>query len=118
MQARDVMSTTVATIKPDTTVGEIVTLLLERRISGVPVLDDNGGIVGIVSEADLLHRRETDTERHRSWWLTLLSGTEELARDYVKSHGLFARDIMTLPAITIAEDGGRTGPRQPMSTSS
>ena len=49
-----------------------------------------------------MHRNETDTERHRSWWL--LSRTEDLARDYVKSHGLFARDIMTRPAITIAED--------------
>ncbi len=103
MQARDVMSTTVATIKPDTTVGVIVALLLERRISGLPVLDDNGRVVGVVSEGDLLHRKETDTERHRGGWLSLWSGTEELARDYVKSHGLFARDIMSRPAITIAE---------------
>ena len=103
MQARDVMSTTVATIKPDTTVGVIVALLLERRISGLPVLDDNGRVVGVVSEGDLLHRKETDTERHRGRWLSLWSGTEELARDYVKSHGLFARDIMSRPAITIAE---------------
>ena len=61
MHARDVMTTDVITVGPETTIGEIAALLLDRRISAVPVIE-NGDIVGIVSEGDLMRRPETDTD--------------------------------------------------------
>lgn len=105
MNAKDVMTTPVVTVTPDTTVREIAALLLERRISAVPVVAD-GRLVGLVSEGDLLRRHEIGTDRKRparSWWLALIDGPGASA-EYVKSHGTHARDIMTRDPITVAED--------------
>ncbi len=104
MLARDVMTTAVATVSPDTPVPEIATLLLDRHISAVPVVDTDNQILGIVSEGDLIHRAESDTERRRSWWLDLLTGAEERAREYVRTHGRRAADVMTRDVVTVGED--------------
>jgi CBS-domain-containing membrane protein len=85
-------------------VRELARLLLKHNISAVPVVDTDHRILGIVSEGDLMRRAEVGTERHRSWWLSLLAGAEDLARDYVKSHGRRADDIMTSDVVTITED--------------
>src|SRR5574338_371038 len=103
MQAKDVMTTRLATVAPDATVREIANLLLERRISAVPVVDSDGRLKGIVSEGDLIRRPELGTLRHRSWWLSLLSNAEEDAISYVKTHGGHARDVMTPEVITVDE---------------
>jgi len=104
MKASDVMSSKVITVKPDTTVQEIANILLSNRISAVPVVDDAGALVGIVSEGDLLHRVEAGTERHYSWWLKLVSNSEVIARDFVKSHATRAGDVMTRHVITASPD--------------
>jgi CBS domain-containing protein len=111
MRAVDVMTTNVITVEPDTPVQEIAKLLSEKSISGVPVVGADGRLLGIVSEGDLLHRVETGTERRpdrrtgrrRSWWLDTVAADEELARDYVKSHGRTANDVMTREVISVAE---------------
>ena len=87
MQARDVTTTQVVTVAPDTAVVEIAKRLIESGISGVPVVEPDGRIVGIVTEGDLMRRPESDTERRSSWWLSLLLLPEEQASDYVKTHG-------------------------------
>ena len=106
MRATDVMTPNVITVDPDTSVQDLAKLLSERNISGVPVVDKTGGMVGIVSEGDLLHRTELGTERRtqrrRSWWLEHFAS--ELARDYVKSHGRTVKDIMTRDVATVSED--------------
>ncbi len=104
MQARDLMTTAVVTASPETPVREIASLLLSHRISAVPVVDTANRVLGIVSEGDLMRRAETGTEWHRSWWLSLTAGADDLAREYVKSHGRRADDVMTREVITIAED--------------
>jgi len=104
MQARDVMTTQVVTVKPDTMVSEIAKRLIERRISGVPVVDDEGRVRGIVSEGDLMRRRESGTERRSSWWLALMASPEEQARDFTMSHGLHAEDVMSRKVVTVTED--------------
>ena len=63
MRAMDVMTTNVVTVRPDTTVQEVARILSEQGISGVPVVDADNRVLGIVSEGDLLHRIETGTER-------------------------------------------------------
>jgi CBS domain-containing protein len=105
VNASDIMTSPVITIGPDTQVRHIAGLLFKHRISAVPVLDE-GKLVGIVSEADLLHRHELGTEdaiRSGSWWLQLF-GADHSVADYVKSHASRARDIMTRTVISVAPD--------------
>ena len=104
MKASDVMTSKVVTVGPDTTVQEIANILLSNRISAVPVVDGAGALVGIVSEGDLLHRVEAGTERHYSWWLRLVSDSQFMAREFVKSHATRAGDVMTRPVITASPD--------------
>lgn len=112
MRAVDVMTTKVITVDPDASVLAVAKLLSEQAISGVPVVDAAGQLVGIVSEGDLLHRVETGTERHRgeplagrrrSWWLETIGSPRELARDFLKSHGRTAADVMTREVISVTE---------------
>jgi CBS domain-containing protein len=105
MKAKDIMTSPVITVAPDTPVREIAALLFERRISGVPVLED-GRLVGLVSEADLLHRHEIGTDRAaqpRSRWLRLFSADRTPA-EYIKSHATQARDIMAREVVSVAQD--------------
>lgn len=103
MQAKDVMTTRVISVTPETPVAQIAQTLLDNGISAVPVLTASGEVAGIVSEGDLLHRREIDTERRPSWWLRLLGGGES-ARDYTKVHGMTAADVMTRSVVSATED--------------
>ena len=103
MKAADVLESQVISVGPETRVSDVANLLLTRRISAVPVVD-NGRLVGIISEGDLIRRVETDTERHRSWWLELLISNEKLATEYVKSHARYAGEVMTRKVVTADED--------------
>jgi CBS-domain-containing membrane protein len=104
MQARDVMTTKVVTVRPDTRVEQIAALLLERRISGVPVIDADGRLVGIVTEGDLMRRPEMGTERHRGWWLQLFGDERERAAEYARAHGSRAEQVMTRNVVTVTEE--------------
>jgi CBS domain-containing protein len=103
MHARDVMTTDVITVGPETTIGEIAALLLDRRISAVPVIE-NGDIVGIVSEGDLMRRPETDTDTGSSPWLSWLTGPGVAPDRFSKAHGTTAREVMTRNVITVTPD--------------
>jgi CBS domain-containing protein len=103
MRAMDVMTRDVITVGPRTSVSEIAALLLRRRISGVPVVDTNGKLVGVVSEGDLVRRVETGTDARRSWWLDLLTESSENAAIYAKSRGRKAEDVMTTNVVTAPE---------------
>lgn len=104
MKARDVMVSPVVTVKPSTPVKEVARTLLQRHISAVPVVDDDGRLVGIVSEGDLLHRAEAGTERRHSWWLAPIAGDHSLAAEYIKAHGRTAADVMTPLVVTAAPE--------------
>src|SRR5690606_12235401 len=104
MRAKDVMTTNVATLTPDMTVRDAAALFLSRRISGAPVVDAGGEVVGMLSEGDLLHRVETGTVKRRSWWLQLFTGPDQEAMDFIKSHASRVKDVMTSPAISVTED--------------
>jgi CBS domain-containing protein len=104
MLARDVMTTDVVTVAPDTPIVEIAQTLLHHHISAAPVVSAEGRILGIVSEGDLMHRPETGTERPRSWWLALITEPEERARDYVKTHGGRASEVMTRDVVAVTDD--------------
>jgi CBS domain-containing protein len=101
------MTASVITVTPQTSVRDLAELLSKHGISGVPVVNAEHNLVGLVSEGDLLHRAETGTERRlqkrRSWWLDSLAAEEQAARDYVKAHGQKVRDIMSREVISVSE---------------
>ena len=99
MQAQDVMTTVVATVPADATVLEAAKLMLERRISALPVMDDKDRVIGIISEGDLMRRAELGTGEARSWWLRLLA--EDAAQDFIRTHGTAIRDLMSAPVVSV-----------------
>lgn len=104
MRADEIMSVNVVTVSPDTHVREVARKLIERNVSAVPVVDADGRLLGIISEGDLMRRRESGTERHPSWWLRLLQNPGDVAAEYVKTHGTHARDVMTRNVVTVSEN--------------
>jgi CBS domain-containing protein len=100
MNASDIMVSKVITVGPDTNVRDVARILLDNRISAVPVVSDDGKLVGIISEGDLMRRTEAGTERHRAWWLAMLSSNEGLAAEFVRAHARRVADLMTQKVIT------------------
>lgn len=103
MKAADIMTTTIVTVGDQETVRHAAELMARHHVSALPVVDQHGRLVGVVSEGDLLHREETKTEKRRSWWLDLVTGQETRAKDYVKAFGSHVRDVMTPSVVTVAE---------------
>ncbi len=104
MQAKDIMTTTVISVLPETSVRDIAGILLTHRISAVPVVDADNRAVGIVSEGDLMRRDENETVARQSWWLEALFSADDKAAAYVKSHGMMAGEVMTRDLVAVAED--------------
>jgi CBS domain-containing protein len=107
MNARELMTTDVVSVSPETSTNKIAALLIKKGISAVPVVDDGGAPIGMVSEGDLIGRDETEREARRDWWLTLLAEGEMLNRDFLASlrrPKRVARDVMSAPVITTGED--------------
>ncbi|ABE31093.1 BON domain protein [Paraburkholderia xenovorans LB400] len=104
MRASDVMITNVISVTPDMTVREVARIFVDNGISGAPVLDPEGHIAGMISEGDLLRRTEIGTdERKPSSWLDVWSASHE-ARDYIKTHAVKVRDVMTPDVVTVQPD--------------
>jgi len=104
MKASDVMTRRVLTVEPSASVLQAIRLMLQNRISGLPVVDTNGVLVGLVTEGDFLRRTETTTEKRRPRWLEFLVGPGRLADEYVKTHARKVDEIMTREPRTITED--------------
>jgi CBS-domain-containing membrane protein len=104
MNASAIMVSDVITVKPDDTVQDVAGLLVVNCISAVPVVDESGSIVGIVSEGDLLRRVENRTAHERPWWLKLLMGRELLAAEFIREYGRKVADVMTREVISAEPD--------------
>jgi CBS domain-containing protein len=104
MRAIDVMVRDVVTVSRDTDVAEAIKLLAEHDVSALPVLDKDGNLVGVLSEADLIHRAEIGTEKHRPWWLEAVTGGSTLAEEFAKSHGRRVGEVMTGNVISVTEE--------------
>jgi len=104
MNASDVMTREVVTIGPDATVLQAARLMLQHRISGLPVVDGEGNLLGVVSEGDFLRRRETKTEKRRSRWLEFIMGPGKIAEEYTHSHGSRVDEVMTRDVQTVDEN--------------
>jgi CBS domain-containing protein len=107
MNASDVMIKNVVTVGPETPTRTVAKLLLEKGFSAVPVIADNGAVIGMVSEGDLIASEIGSRAPGRGWWLELLAEGEDLATefvDYLKAVDRPAREVMTAPVVTVAED--------------
>jgi CBS domain-containing protein len=103
MQASDIMTTEVVSVRPGASVFEAATLLTRHHVSGLPVVDDDGKVVGVVSEGDLLHRVETGTGKPQRTWLgEFLHSTRKLASEYLKENAVLVHDIMTDNVISVS----------------
>lgn len=104
MQVKDVMSRAVLTVAPETPVHEVAAQLSEHHISGAPVVDTDGALLGMVTESDLAHRLAAKVAPPPSWLRALFSPAPKEALDYAKTRGRTARDVMTTPVVTISEE--------------
>ena len=104
MKARDIMSREVVTVSPDETIVHAARLMLQRKFSGLPVVDAAGALVGIVTEGDFLRRSETGTMRRRPQWIEFLLGPGRLAGEYTRAAGQFVKEVMTRDVCTVPED--------------
>jgi len=108
MKARDVMTSAVVSVGPDTPTREVAKILRDNGISAVPVVDTSGTPSGMVSEGDLIGRDEPQSEARRDWWLTLLAeGETTLNADFVASlraPDRKARDVMAGAVVTVGEE--------------
>ena len=104
MKASDVMTRRVITVGRDASILEAARLMLQKKVSGLPVVDDQRKLIGIVTEGDFLRRAETATERKRPPWLEFLIGPGRLADEYVHSHGRKVEEVMTPDPRTVTED--------------
>src|ERR1700745_1981832 len=104
MNAAEVMSRNVVTIRADATLRDALRLMLDHEISGVPGVDAEGRLVGMLTEGDLLRRAETQTERHRPRWLEILMGPGRLSEEYVRTHGRKVGEVMTRDPVTVTPD--------------
>jgi len=103
MKAADIMTTRVVTAGPDDEVRTLARLMSEHGISGIPIVGPEGQVLGMVSEGDLLRRREAGTERRRGWLFNTFAAPQTLAAEFTKSHGRKASDVMSRPVVTIDE---------------
>jgi CBS domain-containing protein len=104
MNAADVMTRNVVSVGRDTAVREAIRLMLDSQVSGLPVVDEDGRVVGILTEGDLLRRSETGTERHHRPWLQVLMGPGRMADEYVRTHARKVGEIMTHEVACVNED--------------
>jgi CBS domain-containing protein len=104
MKVRDVMTKPVVSIDAEAPISLAIRLMLQKKISGLPVVDAAGNLVGVVTEGDFLRRAETGTQFAPPRWLEFLMGPGPLARDYVKAHGRKVSEVMTRDAKTVDED--------------
>ena len=104
MRAHEIMSRHIITISADASVATAIRIMLSHHISGLPVIDAEGKLIGIISESDFLRRQEIGTEKRRGRWLALLAGKEQEALDFARQHGRKVNEIMSPNPITIGED--------------
>jgi CBS domain-containing protein len=98
------MTQHVISIGPDDTLAHAVRMMLQNDISGLPVLDATGTLLGMITEGDLLRRAETGTQYRRPRWLEFLVGPGRLADEYAHAHGRKVGEIMTHDPVTVTEE--------------
>lgn len=109
MRARHIMTKDVVAVTPHTTIEQAARIMLQMHISGLPVIDDAGNLVGMVSESDFLRRSEIGTGRRHAAWLKFFIGPARAAADFVHERGRKVADVMTKQVVSVQEDADLAG---------
>ncbi|MGX7744128.1 CBS domain-containing protein [Rhodopseudomonas parapalustris] len=104
MRAHQIMTRQVVTIGPEASIVDAANAMIDNHLSGLPVVDADGKLIGIISEGDFIRRAEIGTERKRGRWLRMLLGPGTCAGDFVHEHGRKVGEVMTHHPYTITED--------------
>ena len=104
MEVAELMTRDVVSVQPETTLADAANLMLTRHISGLPVVDAQGGVVGMLTEGDLLFRSELDTQGKPVGWLAAFINPTKSATDFVRAHGRYVREIMATNPICLAPE--------------
>lgn len=104
MRVREIMSRNVITIDADASVIDAIKTMLSHHISGLPVIDQDRALIGILSDGDFIRRVEVGTEKRRGRWLAMLAGANQVAVDFARQHGRKVRQIMSPSPITVEEE--------------
>ena len=104
MRAHEIMTPQVITVGPETTVLDAIQTMLQHQISGLPVVNSTGELIGIVSESDFIRRAEICTQHERGRWLSFLAGADRVAIEFAREHGRKVSDIMTPNPHTVTEN--------------
>lgn len=103
MIAADIMAREVVTIGPDESVARAAALMTANDVSALPVVNTDGRLIGIISEADLLRREEIATAARRPSWVESITPATTLATDFVKSRSKRVADLMSKDVISVSE---------------
>jgi len=104
MLVENEMTSSPVAVKASSTVLEAAEIMLANRISGLPVVDDNGVLVGMLTETDFLRRHELDTDRKRTWLQGWFTSPGTIADEYVRTHGRLVEEVMSSPVIAITPE--------------
>lgn len=104
MKAKDVMTHCVISIAPEASILQAITRMISHEVSGMPVIDAGGRLVGMITEGDFLRRAETETAAPRRRWVEMLLGAGSEAEEYARSHGRMVCDVMSSSVITVQQD--------------
>lgn len=111
LDAASIMTCDVVTARPKDTVAHVARLLSDREITAVPICDDDGALLGMASEGDLMRPFADSNVKRRAWWLTLLADGTDLAPEfleYVRLDRHQVGELMTTPVITAQESASVT----------
>jgi CBS domain-containing protein len=101
MTVEEIMTRAVITVSPETPIHEAARLMVEHRVSGLPVVDADGRVVGLISDGDLILRQRRRGP-HIPWWRSFFDRGEQLAEEYRKAVGTAVGDVMSRPVVVIS----------------
>jgi CBS domain-containing protein len=104
MNARDVMTRPVVSVRPEASIQEVARLMLQHKVSGLPVVDASGVLVGVITEGDFLRRVEIGAQRRRPHWIEFFTSPGRLAEEYVHASGRKVEDVMSTDVSTVTEE--------------
>jgi CBS domain-containing protein len=104
MRAHHIMTRKVTTVRAGTAILEAANLMLQHHISGLPVVDEVGRLIGMISEGDFIRRSEIGTQRPEIRWLDFLMGPGKSALQFVQENGRKVGEIMTKDGLITAEE--------------
>jgi CBS domain-containing protein len=99
MRVHEAMTADVITVGPGVSVREAARLMSDHGVSGLPVVDTDGRLLGLITEGDLILRQAAPRAKH--WWQSFLTDSETLAREYQKARGVTVGEVMTRAVVSV-----------------